>query len=439
MQQTEEQPGPPRPPGDVGTSTDLCRSEVSADKTSWHCFPAEVRLKILEVLFRDGCSLAGFATRHNFARITLTPVRLWDFGSVIRRNRALVHYVWLCLELEEYDCPDCAPPKGPDMKALKTDNTIIAASLFQLLSTLSTWEPNGSLLLDISAHSPNRLGALGPPLELHKLDDYRHGWSNGRQVSAPNMWAFRKFSQHILGEFPSETQWWKELPSVPAVTGVLLRQQTRRRWVPASLGRFFACLPRLQEIHYEPWMEYHTVAQDIMDASYVSLFRSLTGSKLKRIILFENLNQQYFQALQQSLGGNGTRVPNRQVSSAVAMASLELEYLSASFMVDAADFFDASAAAATEMPRLETMEIWSGGEGLAALFRYQSGRCGPAVITWKGTWELSLRPLELLDAAAVVKSQGDAFHHLNMSNMVLRPISLRQVRREQAIRQGTNP
>ncbi|KAK0709070.1 hypothetical protein B0T26DRAFT_804870 [Lasiosphaeria miniovina] len=107
----------------------------------------------------------------------------------------------------------------------------------------------------------------------------------------------------------------------------------------------------------------------------------------------------------------GTRVPNHQVSSALAMASLELEYLSASFMVDAADFFDAcrpswkwpnltslaltsqlltpdrhwaamidkmlqaAAAAGIEMPRLETMEIWNGGEGLAALFRYQSGRC----------------------------------------------------------------
>lgn len=49
-------------------------------------------------------------------------------------------------------------------------------------------------------------------------------------------------------------QWWQSLPMVPAVTGVLLRQQTRQ-WKPAALAHMFSRLPRLQEIHYESWKE----------------------------------------------------------------------------------------------------------------------------------------------------------------------------------------
>jgi hypothetical protein len=53
-----------------------------------------------------------------------------------------------------------------------------------------------------------------------------------------------------MGEGPfddeeQEGQCWKQLPLVPAVTGVLLRQQNRRRWKPAALAHMFARLPRL--------------------------------------------------------------------------------------------------------------------------------------------------------------------------------------------------
>ena len=53
-----------------------------------------------------------------------------------------------------------------------------------------------------------------------------------------------------------ENQWWQQLSLVPAVIGVLLRQQTRRRWKPTALVHMFSCFPRRQEIHYEPWREW---------------------------------------------------------------------------------------------------------------------------------------------------------------------------------------
>lgn len=125
---------------------------MTAEKASWGCLLAEIRITALEVLLQDGCSLAGSATvsrewrtiieRHNFARIKLTSSRLADFGSIVHRNRTLVRYIWLCLELQEYDCTECANTDPEKFGLSKTDNVLITTSSQSLFSTLSVWEPN---------------------------------------------------------------------------------------------------------------------------------------------------------------------------------------------------------------------------------------------------------------------------------------------------------
>jgi hypothetical protein len=224
-------------------------SLMTADKTSWCCLPAEIRISVVEVLLQGGCGLAGFATvsrewqtvfeRHNFARIKLTSSRLPDFGSIVYRNRALVRYVWLCLELEEYDCTKCAP-KALDMMALSnTDNILITTAFLDLFSALSTWEPNGSLLLDISVHSPSdsehwfKYLTFGPDIPsdecerdrcaeqstLVKVDDPQHGWIAGNRDSDLTIDAIDKVFDEIMGEGPfdddeQENHWWQQLPLV---------------------------------------------------------------------------------------------------------------------------------------------------------------------------------------------------------------------------------
>jgi hypothetical protein len=102
------------------------------------------------------------------------------------------------------------------------------------------------------------------------------------------------------------------------------------------------------------------------------------------------------------------RNPDPAVGRRLALASLGLEHLAASFIADASHFFEidarwewpnlsslvltskrltpdedpteigtmlhAAAAAAMKMPQLETMEIWNGRKGLAVLFKYQTSR-----------------------------------------------------------------
>ena len=186
------------------------------------------------------------------------------------------------------------------------------------------------------------------------------------------------------------------------------------------------------------------------------------------------------------------RIPTPGVSRRLALASLQLENLAASFIVEARHFFAigpswewpnltslvltsglltpdkkatevdallrAAAAAALKMPRLETMEIWNGRKGLAALFQYRACRSlKQAGILWRGTWEWKMEPSvlqaweavvhqmyadgrldfvqEWVDEAAI-QSHGDALHRLKLSGQVIRPISLQQIQREQKALEG---
>lgn len=102
------------------------------------------------------------------------------------------------------------------------------------------------------------------------------------------------------------------------------------------------------------------------------------------------------------------------------------------------------------------MEIWNGREGLAMLFRYQlAGGGRPAVITCRGTWEFVLRtPVAQAWEGVALKNHGqgcvivkdllndgieshaDAIHHLKLSSLVIRPISLQHIRMEHRICKG---
>lgn len=281
------------------------------DKTSWGYLPQEIRLPILEAVMEDGSSLASLATvsrewqttmeRHNFARIRLTPSRIPDFDSMTRRNRALVRYLWVCLELEKYDRP-YFDSQGVVMRGDRTptDNVVVTTALHDLLWALSTWEPQGDLLLDISLYSPSdseywfkeltfvpdfpsseecdrALSGTAKARRARIDDDEEHGWTRGAPPGIAIAAAFHPLLSrprgdfHALGWGSSEAtrgqyDWWKRLPRAPAVTGLLLRQQTRRRLSPLSVAPMLRCLPRVREVHYEPWRHWSHRGQLAIDS-----------------------------------------------------------------------------------------------------------------------------------------------------------------------------
>lgn len=278
------------------------------DKTSWGSLPKEIRLEILEALLQDSCSLASLATvsrewqttieRHNFARIRLTPSRLRRFGSMTHRNRALVRYIWVCLELEKYDCPYFDSHGAVMWGDRSMDNFTIATALRDLFSALSAWEPQGDLLLDISLYSPSdseywfkeltyvpdipsleecdrSLCDLVKAKRARIVDDKEHGWTRAppriaihsafHALSARPPQAFSVLGWGGLAE--GYKIWWDRLPKAPAVTGLLLRQQNRRHWHPMSVLLMRRCLPRVRDLHYEPWRHWYPARQPHVDKS----------------------------------------------------------------------------------------------------------------------------------------------------------------------------
>lgn len=214
---------------------------------------------------------------------------------------------------------------------------------------------------------------------LVKASDHHHGWNAGSRTSIPTPAAIEKVFDEIMSEGPfddeeQEGQWWQQLPLVPAVTGVLLRQQNL--YVPVIL--LTADIPLIL----------------LFFVAYRRLFESLASDRLRRLVIFENFNETY-PAGYRNVKCDPMQIPSSYVNQAIANASLTLDHLSASFILDASDFFDArkfswkwpnltwlaltsrllvpressmelddmlraAATAAIKMPRLETMEIWNG-------------------------------------------------------------------------------
>lgn len=274
--------------------------ESSSSTIFWGSLPAEIRLVILDLLLHtDGRKLSRLAVvsrewqtvveRHNFARLRLTPSCLTEFPSKTRRNRHLVGYIWFCLELEKYDC-------GSDMSSTlmlsRADVAILASGFRNLFSTLSTWGPDSGILLDISVYSPSdsehwmQYSPLRPDIPLDECGRsqdmeqaplpnavrYEDDWIVGNEDCVCRLSSTLSKCFGVIGNEDSvfdgeekEALWWQGLPLVPAVTGILLRQQTRRQWSPITLAHIFSRLPRLQEIYYEPWMDTDPDAQTFLD------------------------------------------------------------------------------------------------------------------------------------------------------------------------------
>ncbi|KAI9045053.1 NuA4 histone acetyltransferase complex catalytic subunit ESA1 [Aspergillus affinis] len=215
---------------------------------------------------------------------------------------------------------------------------------------------------------------------LATLDDHQHGWIAGNQSSVPPQYGILKVFDDIMGEGShgtdeEENQWWQQLPLVPAVTSVLLRQQNRRRWKAKALAQIDYC--------------------------------------------------------------DSIRLPTPDVSWAVAKASLKLEHLSASFIVDASYFFHACCGPSWKWPNMTslalTSQILTPDESPIEIdSMLQKAAVAAVVMKIHG----SIIVEELLDAGITVKSRGDALRHLRLLNPVIRTVSLQQIQMEHRMREG---
>lgn len=182
--------------------------------------------------------------------------------------------------------------------------------------------------------------------------------------------------------------------------------------------------------------------------------------------IFEDSNETYISTfstgLHEALDAEPVRQATPYVARNLAKASLRLQHLSAAFITDVDLFWNeclsrtdwmwgqlqtlsltsrilmprnksedinrvllSSAHAIRQMPQLLKLELWNGGKGYAAMFRFQSVRANVsrrASITWRGTWDLILE-------SSVITAWEDArtshAGHLDVQNEILEPREIR--------------
>ncbi|KAL8846935.1 MAG: hypothetical protein Q9221_008003 [Calogaya cf. arnoldii] len=245
------------------------------------------------------------------------------------RQKKLVKYIWLGIELPTYD--DYPIKTGlPDHYS-----DIVGEAIRSLYDTLSRWPRTEDLVLDIEAND-----AQGTVI----CHDLCHSCTRAEQTIPPTekavgVYEWRFHQIELTGDV------WRVLEKVRAVTGLLLRRQTRRAWEPASLRAVIGRLTGLQELYYEPWREWEQVFQQDRDSITQVIFKLFSSDELKRLVLFEDFDDHHdaaFEDFPYYLDAEPVRTPDVAFSEARAEASLKLEHLSASFNVEAKWFLQAS-------------------------------------------------------------------------------------------------
>ncbi|KAI1110266.1 hypothetical protein F5Y14DRAFT_444123 [Nemania sp. NC0429] len=482
----------------------ITRSQTRAKALVWMRLPAEIRLMVLEAIASQKnpgwASLASVCRewqhvleRANFHKIKLGISCLDGFERVATiQKREIIRHVCLNVTI---------PPTYFSKKRSQSVRigSMVSRGIWKLFSILSTWTPTNDLALEINVHSPSdckywfkniyvcsdntehyedatpETWRTGP-----RYHDPKHGWIHGQQVRRPPRAAIQRLFRPIPLWFPMR------LPQVKAVNCLIIRRQLRRSILPSGLDELVRSLDRLENISYEPWAPYDSNCRYYFG-------RGNLPDTVKRLTIFRDAYKFY------------DSFPRRPTSAAAwsgwpswlyhcellwvnfASQSLKLQHLAISYMVNAEDIFQRcqptwtwsqleslaltsellqdnwekrsqleallcrAGILAQQMPKLHRFVLWNGGKGHACAFIYCVGRDN-ASITWRGTWQLELRPLvverwQLVasklpyykygglqikqeNIQGVIHSHGDAIHHLELPCQVVDPASLWQIRRE---------
>lgn len=205
-----------------------------------------------------------------FARLNLTHSRLAGFRDIAYRRRHLVKYIWFPIGTSEYYCLHCGGVDIPSWHQVPTE--IIRKTIQDLVIQLSTWEPRGSLVLDVSVEAPSGLrhssnliqygpGVISEPKKAETFQcSNRTHQATFRERVAYKLHKLAKYGKPKLSSS-------KRMPKARAVTSLLLRRQIRRPWTSEILQELQDLLPEVHEIHYEPWRDWRRMEYRPTDTS----------------------------------------------------------------------------------------------------------------------------------------------------------------------------
>lgn len=245
---------------------------------SWASLPAELRLQILEPIAHQKppgwSSLASVCKewqlvfeKENFKKLKIGSRDLRKFADIVSpRRRHLIRHIWLEVELRRYKTR-CCSKRSSQLSTIM--GSTVTDAIQQMFEILSTWETGHELTLELNVVCPTDsehwfrnmhfssdcVDDGGKPAKLYGADCYHHdphhGWKFDVQTENPPHKGMEQLLSPIVLDEPRPGS--KPLPTVRAVTQLVIRRQLRRRLISFSLAELLKQLPCLENIVYEPW------------------------------------------------------------------------------------------------------------------------------------------------------------------------------------------
>ncbi|KAK5997194.1 hypothetical protein PT974_02547 [Cladobotryum mycophilum] len=338
----------------------------------WAELPPEIRLYVFRYLAENPNSLSGqrkagfanyslvskewqnFFERELYRRLRLQTECLDAFVNLVRPRR-LIRHVWFCIELARYGCFQCNLLPGPGLAENdrgKVENAIIH------LDSEHFFQKNMHYDADFHPMSEHML----PHAVIH---DIPHGWYLGQQIEPPLCRQLLDYKGPCIRNLNKDCQVSKLLRvsfSVePLDVGSGLELSVR--WfivspslsiLPTSHGVNSSSHTSMNRVSHTVWFFCVEDSRLTLKGHRTLLLNGLVPS-LKSISIFEDFNEDYIKIMAQSWGNalqtqalvqmwswfpEKLRTPSRRTSSFLAERSLDLEKVSASYLVDAVYFFD---------------------------------------------------------------------------------------------------
>ncbi|KAM0332295.1 hypothetical protein ACHAQA_002571 [Verticillium albo-atrum] len=442
----------------------------------WPTLPPELRYAVFDFVKQDHVTheskpylRAGYARvcrewqmefeDDNFQVLVLDQHRLNDFERLVcdSRRRDLVQRINLRVLLKSYDCMVCQLPEGASTRS--QNDEIFISTMRRFLTLVSTWplKKGRGLTLDLSIYSPSDAMHSFRDFPLAEEYPYTAGLALPEKhitpplgdasapacfaafMDEPTFGAKKRTSATVcsrearnlddLSAFAQVIEWMAQgLPRVDAITSLTLRRPYRRGISTQGLTKLLdEAFPNLETLRHERWKipaRTARAARAMAEWETQCLLRLSLRPSMRAFHLFadDDGEQPFAEA-------------GRLTTAALVRASPNLQSLSASFLVDAVDFFNvlqveaelwpdnggwrqggcpemrklsltspllrpdgggqemgglltsAVAAVVRDMPRLETMEIWNGGQGFGCVFRYGVVG-GRRRFVWKSTFRI---------------------------------------------------
>lgn len=221
----------------------------------WPDLPPEIRRMILQSLMdttttKKGFPLATAASvcrewqevieESNFESLQILSKDLFDFDAYVRGSRRKwLRRLYFRVELPKY------PRRlahSPETHEEQEDNDVaFTTSVWGLFHTLSQWDTGHRLVLELSAHSPSdRKGLIG---EMGLTED-----GDSRFFDSDLGFMIDKAGVEPMDRCG--------FPEVPIVSTFAILRRNYRNISAGALITILECLPRLEELRYEPWQQF---------------------------------------------------------------------------------------------------------------------------------------------------------------------------------------